>query len=149
MYKYRFFLKSGASFDVDSDDDLDEAFLDVLEESFNDSINIKNTTIPVYKNGKTIAHIIKSEIAAFILINHIEQDKKEDYLLKTVTDIGLTIRTSSALQSDNIYTVSDLVKLSENDILKIQNLGQKSLREIKDVISLIGFHLSYKAELEL
>jgi DNA-directed RNA polymerase alpha subunit len=50
-------------------------------------------------------------------------------------DIWFTNRTFNCLKSENISTIRDLVGKTHNDLLKIPNLGRKSLKEIVDELA--------------
>jgi DNA-directed RNA polymerase alpha subunit len=55
--------------------------------------------------------------------------------------IWFTNRTFNCLKSENIKTISDLVKFSHNELLKIPNLGRKSLKEVVDELAAHNLHL--------
>lgn len=56
----------------------------------------------------------------------------KEVLAKPVDDLYLTVRSHNCLTAENILTIGKLVTNSENDLLKIPNLGRKSLKEIKE-----------------
>lgn len=58
-----------------------------------------------------------------------------------VDDIGFSTRTSRALASDDVVYVGDLVQRTEADILRMPNLGRKSLNEIKSALRALGLRL--------
>lgn len=58
-----------------------------------------------------------------------------------VYDLEFTMRTYNCLKSEGILSTYDLVRKTEVGLLKIPNLGKKSLREIKDVLSSKGLSL--------
>lgn len=55
--------------------------------------------------------------------------------------LALGIRGANCLENGGIRTVGDLIRKSEGEVLKIMNLGRKTLREIKDALAGIGLHL--------
>lgn len=55
--------------------------------------------------------------------------------------LNLTIRTEHALKADNIFTVERLMQLPCNTLLKIPNLGRKSLDEIRDSLRVMNLEL--------
>ena len=59
----------------------------------------------------------------------------------TINSMELTTRTERALMSAGIYTSEDLECLTENMILRIPNLGRKSLSELKDACEHFGIEL--------
>ncbi len=55
-------------------------------------------------------------------------------LFKTIDSLELTVRSANCLKSENIYYIGDLIQKSEIELLKMPNLGKKSLTEIKNVL---------------
>lgn len=55
--------------------------------------------------------------------------------------LNLTMRTEHALKSDDIFTVERLMQLPANTLLKIPNLGRKSLDEIRDSLRALNLEL--------
>jgi len=60
-----------------------------------------------------------------------EQLALRERLLLPISDLDLSVRASNCLESENVRTISDLVRLSENELLNLKNFGKTSLREIK------------------
>jgi DNA-directed RNA polymerase subunit alpha len=67
-------------------------------------------------------------------------------LLKPIDDLELTVRSSNCLRAENIKYLGDLVQYSESQLIKIPNLGKKSLNEIKQI--LIDNSLSLGVQIE-
>lgn len=68
-----------------------------------------------------------------------------DLLLKPIDELELSVRAHNCLINAGILRVIDLVRLKEDDMLKIKNFGRKSLNEVKDSIK--SFGLSFGMEL--
>lgn len=49
--------------------------------------------------------------------------------------LEITVRAANYLKEKQIFTVGDLLKQTEGDLLKIPNLGRKSINEIKEVLA--------------
>ena len=62
-------------------------------------------------------------------------------LLKDVEELSLTARSSNCLKTININNIGELVRKTENDLLKAPNFGKKSLNEIKEKLSELGLSL--------
>jgi DNA-directed RNA polymerase subunit alpha len=60
----------------------------------------------------------------------------------TIEDLGLSTRVLNSLHAANINTVSELIECSPEDLTKLKNFGQKSLREIEEQLN--ERHLSLK-----
>lgn len=69
------------------------------------------------------------------------EDKPKFDLTQSVDVFEFTVRTKNHLLSENIETAGDLIKWSRIDLLKIPNLGRKSLCEITDTLSRYGLSL--------
>jgi hypothetical protein len=63
-------------------------------------------------------------------------------LIDSHKSLFFTVRTMNCLMCEEILTIGDLVKCSENDLLKIPNLGKKSLTEIKEELAKHSLSLS-------
>ena len=59
-----------------------------------------------------------------------EEDKKEKVLEMTVEDLDLSVRSYNCLKRAAINTVDELIQKTEDDMMKVRNLGKKSLEEI-------------------
>lgn len=59
-------------------------------------------------------------------------------LLKRVDEMELSVRAYNCLVNENILYIADLVRKSENEMLKLTNFGRKSLNELKDNLKVMG-----------
>lgn len=59
-----------------------------------------------------------------------EEDKKEKVLEMTIEELDLSVRSYNCLKRANINTVEELANKSEDDMMKVRNLGKKSLEEV-------------------
>jgi len=69
-----------------------------------------------------------------------EESKKEKVLETTIEELDLSVRSYNCLKRAGINTVQDLTTRSENDMMKVRNLGRKSLEEV--IFKLQGMGLS-------
>lgn len=60
-----------------------------------------------------------------------EEDKKEKVLEMTIEELDLSVRSYNCLKRASINTVQELVNKSEEDMMKVRNLGKKSLEEVE------------------
>ena len=58
--------------------------------------------------------------------------------LKRVDEMELSVRAYNCLVNENILYIADLVRKSENEMLKLTNFGRKSLNELKDNLKVMG-----------
>ena len=59
----------------------------------------------------------------------------------SVEDLDLSVRSYNCLKRANIHTVEDLTKRTEDDMLKVRNLGRKSLEEVVKKLEDLGLGL--------
>jgi DNA-directed RNA polymerase subunit alpha len=70
-----------------------------------------------------------------------------DKLDMSTAEIGLTVRTTNCLEERGIFTVSDLLHCTPEDLLSISNFGEKTLGEVYKALDGIGFHRDAQEEL--
>ena len=120
--------------------------------------NFDKLILEVWTNG-SISPEEALALAARILIEHFEiltslnaiEDetglmisKSEDPSVKiletSIDDLDFSVRAYNCLKRANILTLKDLVDKSENEMMKIRNLGKKSLKEVMDKVKDMGLN---------
>ncbi len=71
-----------------------------------------------------------------------EESKKEKVLETTIEELDLSVRSYNCLKRAGINTVQDLTNRSENDMMKVRNLGRKSLEEVVAKLDSMGLCLT-------
>ncbi len=69
------------------------------------------------------------------------EDPKVKALETTIEDLDFSVRAYNCLKRAGIHTLQDLVNRSESDMMKIRNLGKKSLKEVLDKVRDLGLVL--------
>lgn len=77
-----------------------------------------------------------------------EKSEREKILDKTIEELDFTVRSYNCLKKSDVNTLRDLIEYSPEKIIKIKNLGKKSLDEIKEKIDKYGFILGEKKHQE-
>jgi DNA-directed RNA polymerase subunit alpha len=74
----------------------------------------------------------------------VEKDdkSKEKILEMTIEELDLSVRSFNCLKRAGINTVGDLISKSEDEMMKVRNLGRKSLEEVINKLNSLGFSLS-------
>jgi DNA-directed RNA polymerase subunit alpha len=67
-------------------------------------------------------------------------------LSKLIDDFGLSVRSLNSLKNSNIRTLRDLVEFSEDDLLKVKNVGEKAIQEIADLLQREGLNFGMRFE---
>ncbi|KPU26787.1 DNA-directed RNA polymerase subunit alpha [Caloranaerobacter sp. TR13] len=70
-----------------------------------------------------------------------EEDKKEKVLEMTIEELDLSVRSYNCLKRAGINTVDELTKKTEEDMMKVRNLGRKSLEEVQRKLAELGLSL--------
>lgn len=75
-----------------------------------------------------------------------EEDQKEKVLEMTVEELDLSVRSFNCLKRANINTVEELTQRTEEDMMKVRNLGKKSLEEVQNKLEDLGLSLKESEE---
>ncbi|MBQ1471678.1 MAG: DNA-directed RNA polymerase subunit alpha, partial [Eubacterium sp.] len=75
-----------------------------------------------------------------------EEDQKEKALEMTIEELELTVRSFNCLKRASINTVEELIQRTEEDMMKVRNLGKKSLDEVKSKLEELGLSLKSNDE---
>lgn len=67
-----------------------------------------------------------------------EEDQKEKVLEMTIEELDLSVRSYNCLKRAGINTVQELANKTEEDMMKVRNLGRKSLEEVKARLEELG-----------
>lgn len=146
---------------------VDSIYTPVLKVNFNveptrvgQSIDYDKLTLEVWTNGVITAQEAVS-LAAKVLTDHltlfvdlsdkgksteimVEKDDKgkEKALEMTIEELDLSVRSFNCLKRAGINTVEDLINKSEDEMMKVRNLGRKSLEEVVAKLDSLGFKLT-------
>lgn len=120
-------------------------------------------TLDVWTNGVITAQEAVS-LAAKVICEHLnlfvdlsdrgsqeimvvkEDSGKEKVLEMTIEELDLSVRSFNCLKRAGINTVEDLISKSEEDMMKVRNLGRKSLEEVMQKLGSLGFSLHSEDE---
>lgn len=75
-----------------------------------------------------------------------EEDQKEKVLEMTIEELDLSVRSYNCLKRAGINTVEELANKSEDDMMKVRNLGKKSLEEVIQKLEELGLGLKPSEE---
>jgi DNA-directed RNA polymerase subunit alpha len=70
-----------------------------------------------------------------------EDDKKEKVLEMTIEELELSVRSYNCLKRAGINTVQELCSKTEEEMMKVRNLGRKSLEEVQEKLQELGLAL--------
>lgn len=120
-------------------------------------------TIEVWTNGSILpkealasaAQILTNNMRLFIDLtvnvvrvdyNEPESDNKDKVLEMTIEELDLSVRAFNCLKRTGINTVAELVQRNQEDMMKVRNLGKKSLEEVEQKLIALGLALKTSEE---
>jgi len=70
-----------------------------------------------------------------------EEDKRDKILEMTIEELDLSVRSYNCLKRAGINTVQELISKTEEDMMKVRNLGRKSLEEVQEKLAELNLSL--------
>jgi DNA-directed RNA polymerase subunit alpha len=113
-------------------------------------------TIELWTDGSLLPHealslaakVMNEHLALFIDLSEAtknteimiekEESKKEKVLEMTIEELDLSVRSYNCLKRAGIVNVEDLTNKTEDDMMKVRNLGRKSLEEVTNKLRSLG-----------
>jgi DNA-directed RNA polymerase subunit alpha len=107
------------------------------EEAVNKAVGIMVSHLKMFQNiaGES-SEDVKSET-----VSDEPADNKNKTMEMTIEDLDLSVRSYNCLKRAGIHTVAELAQKSEEDMMKVRNLGRKSLEEVKKKLVELGLGL--------
>lgn len=115
-----------------------------------------NGTISAKESVSLAAKVLTEHLNLFVELSGdaynadimVEKDNKgkEKVLEMTIEELDLSVRSFNCLKRAGINTVEDLINKSEEDMMKVRNLGRKSLEEVIHKLESLGFNLRSEDE---
>ena len=125
-----------------------------------DLTDFDKLTLEVWTNG-TIAARDAVSLGARILCDHFmlftdlsetmgnkstvvekSPDIRDKVLEMTIEELDLSVRSFNCLKRANINTVEDLISKTDDEMMKVRNLGRKSLEEVINKLAMMGLSLA-------
>lgn len=94
---------------------------------------------------KLFIDLSENEFMADVLVEK-DDNSREKVLEMTIEELDLSVRSFNCLKRAGINTVEDLTNKSEDDMIKVRNLGKKSLDEVVAKLDSLGFALRKEDE---
>ena len=108
------------------------------EEAVSKAAGILVMHLKLFQSMDGLPEEIEEEEATFP--EEVEDDTSK-VLEMTIEDLDLSVRSFNCLKRANINTVADLAEKTEDDMMKVRNLGRKSLEEVKKKLEELGLAL--------
>ncbi len=150
-----------------NDISIDSIYTPVIKANYNvektrveDSGDYDKLTIEVWTNGsihpkeaigmaskmlidhlQTIVELSETEIEEDFMIERKSEEKNRN-LEKPIEDLDLSVRSYNCLKRAGIHTIGELIEKTEEDMMKVRNLGKKSLKEVKQKLEEMNLSLA-------
>lgn len=115
-----------------------------------------NGVIEPYQALSMAAKILSEHLSLFIDLSEIaktmsimskkEMSKKDKLMEMPIEDLELSVRSYNCLKRAGIHAVADIVNKTEQDMIKVRNLGKKSLEEVTTKIKDLGLEFKHQDE---
>ena len=115
-----------------------------------------NGVVSAQEAASIAAKILKDHLDLFMSLSDMSKDfeimvekdssDKEKLLEMTIEELDLSVRSFNCLKRAGINNVADLINRSEEDMMKVRNLGRKSMEEVLQKIDSLGFSLKKSEE---
>lgn len=89
---------------------------------------------------------LKEHVSEINLMVEKEEDQKEKVLEMTVEELDLSVRSFNCLKRAGINSVEELTNKTESEMMKVRNLGRKSLLEVTEKLEELGLSLKPEEE---
>jgi len=160
--------KANAAYREDVNDiAIDSIYTPILKANYNvektrveDAGDYDKLTIEVWTNGsihpkdaiglaskmlidhlQTVVELSIAEIEEDFMVERKSEEKNRN-LEKPIEDLDLSVRSYNCLKRAGIHTLGELIEKTEEDMMKVRNLGKKSLKEVKQKLEEMNLSLA-------
>ena len=83
---------------------------------------------------------LEEDVKKYSLVKEEVKSEENKYQNMLIEELDLSVRSNNCLKRAGITTVMELTQKSEDEMMKVRNLGKKSLKEVKEKLLAIGLH---------
>ena len=118
--------------------DYDKLSLDVLTNGTIDAKEAVSLAAKILNEHLNLFVELSDEAKRAEIMVEREETKKEKVLEMTIEELDMSVRSFNSLKRSGINTVEELTNKTEEDMMRIRNLGKKSLEEITQKLHSLG-----------
>ena len=85
---------------------------------------------------------LSDEVSTTEIMEKKEDTGKDKFLEMTIEELDLSVRAFNCLKRAGVNSVGDLISKSPDEMMKVRNLGRKSLEEVINKLAMMGLHLA-------
>ena len=122
--------------------DFDKLTLEVWTDSTTTAKDAVSIAAKILTEHLTLFTDLSETVAGQTLVRENRETTEPAALKLTIEELDLSVRSFNCLKRANINTVEDLISKTEDDMMKVRNLGRKSLEEVINKLAMMGLSLA-------
>ena len=122
--------------------DFDKLTLEVWTDSTITAKDAVSLGAKILSDHLTVFTNLSDTVATSSTVVEKVQDRPDAKLAMTIDELDLSVRSFNCLKRANINTVADLINKTSEDMMKVRNMGKKSLDEVQKKLEMMGLSLA-------
>ena len=121
--------------------DFDKLTLEVWTDATTTAKDAVSIAAKILTEHLTLFTDLSETVASQSIVREKNQDVDPPALKLTIEELDLSVRSFNCLKRANINTVAELVQRNQEEMMKVRNLGKKSLEEVEQKLAALGLAL--------
>ena len=122
--------------------DFDKLTLEVWTDSTISAKDAVSLGAKILSDHMTVFTNLSDTVSAGSTVVEKTPDRPDAKLSMTIDELDLSVRSFNCLKRANINTVADLISKTDEDMMKVRNMGKKSLDEVQKKLEMMGLSLA-------
>ena len=122
--------------------DFDKLTLEVWTNSTISAKDAVSLGAKILSDHMTVFTNLSDTVSAGSTVVEKTSDRPDTKLSMTIDELDLSVRSYNCLKRANIHTVADLISKTDEDMMKVRNMGKKSLDEVQKKLEMMGLSLA-------
>jgi len=121
--------------------DYDRLVLDVVTDGTLNPVEAVSLAAKILSEHLSLFVNLDQKVSSTEIMVEKEEESKDKILEMTIEELDLSVRSYNCLKRAGINTVEELTRKTEDDMMKVRNLGRKSLEEVQQKLEALGLAL--------
>ena len=126
--------------------DFDRLVLEVVTDGSINPVEAVSLAAKILSEHLSLFVNLSQTVSATEIMVEKEEESKDKILEMTIEELDLSVRSYNCLKRAGINTVEELTRKTEEDMMKVRNLGRKSLEEVQQKLEALGLSLRKSEE---
>ena len=122
--------------------DFDQLTLEVWTDSTNSAKDAVSLGAKIMSDHLEVFTSLSDTVSTGSTVVEKSTDRPDTKLAMTIDELDLSVRSFNCLKRANINTVADLISKTGEDMMKVRNMGKKSLDEVQKKLEMMGLSLA-------